>query len=151
MTKKFLWKRLEELDGSRLAYVDYDKHPDYHVMKLVSEGIGSDTAIVVDVLKPGDFIATHEHEDIGETYILVKGKSVVLVGKEEKIEERIDAEAFSFFYFPVNCLHGVYNNSNEDAVWILTSPYTDELRRRYRDPKHFVKSEKSRGEYFWTI
>lgn len=65
-------------------------------------------------LKPGEAVAHHSHPDQEEIYILLKGASEIRTDKE-----KVEAEAYSFFYFPPGCPHSVYNYSAEDADWLF--------------------------------
>lgn len=119
--RKFTWKRYSELEAREIThpdesspYGDSVKTWTYTLM-LVADGLDArELAMTMCTLKPGEAVAHHGHPDQEEIYILMKGNSEVRTD-----EEKVDAEAYSFFRFPPGCNHSVYNNSDEDAEWLF--------------------------------
>jgi len=84
---------------------------------LVADGLDAEELeMTMCTLKPGEAVAHHGHPDQEEIYILMRGKSEVRTD-----EEKVNAEAYSFFCFPPGCNHSVYNNSDEDAEWLFVA------------------------------
>ena len=121
--RRFTWKRYSELGAREIThqdettpYGDSIKTWTYKLM-LAADGLGSQELLMtMCALKPGEAVAHHGHPDHEEIYILMKGKSEVRTD-----EEKVDAEAYSFFCFPLGCNHSVYNNSGEDAEWLFVA------------------------------
>jgi quercetin dioxygenase-like cupin family protein len=112
---RFRQSNLEDLEeypdpaGPKLKVIswDYPRRP---------RGLGSkEVAMSMAILKPGESIEPHKHSQREEIYLLVKGRSQVLVDDKKPI----DAEAYSFFRFGRDVMHSVRNNSSEDAHWIF--------------------------------
>ena len=125
MTDKdgFKWVRYSDLEAEKIVYTDESapfgdavKTWTYTLVK-VAEGLGAkDLLMTMCTLKPGEGVAHHSHPDQEEIYILVKGKSEVRTDRE-----KVEAEAYSFFYFPPGCPHSVYNNSSESCDWLFVA------------------------------
>ncbi len=121
--KSFTWKKYSELEARRITYSDESvpcgdsiKTWTYTLM-MVAEGLGAEELeMTMCTLKPGEAVAHHGHPDQEEIYILMKGKSEVRTD-----EEKVESEAYSFFYFPPGCNHSVYNNSDEEAEWLFVA------------------------------
>ncbi len=122
ISDKFYSKKLDELE----------EEPDNTaLLKVISwgkRGLGAgEVAMSMSILKPGQSIEHHQHPNREEVYIILKGKSQILV--EDEIP--IDVKAYEFFLIKKGVMHSVCNNSNEDAHWIFISGAlgSDELKK----------------------
>lgn len=107
MERSFTKKRLEDLDEIR------DKGG--AILKLVSKGLeAKHIAMSLTSLKPGERVLHHRHKEAEEIYLLIKGRSQVLVDNET-----FDVEAFTALCFPPETMRSVINNSKNDAIWIF--------------------------------
>ena len=94
------------------------------VFKLVSKDLDAKhIAMTLAVLKPGEKVSHHRHEEAEEIYLLIQGKSQVLVDNES-----FDVEAFTAICFPPETMRSVINNSKDDATWIFVGAPAAEFK-----------------------
>ncbi len=106
-SKSFTMKKLEELNEM--------KDQGGAILKLVSKGLeAKHIAMSLSVIKPGQRVSHHRHREAEEIYLLVKGRSQVLVDNET-----FDVEALTALCFPPETMRSVANNSEDDALWIF--------------------------------
>lgn len=119
----FKWLRYSDLEAKEIVYTD-EATPfndsvrtwTYTLMQI-ADGLGAkELLMTMCTLKPGEAVAHHSHPDQEEIYVLLKGRSEVRTD-----EEKVEAEAYSFFCFPPGCPHSVYNSSDGDADWLFVA------------------------------
>ena len=80
-------------------------------------------AFCLDRIAPGQSGMHHRHAQAEEIHLLIKGSCQMMVG-----DEIVDAKELDAIWVPPHVDRSFFNNSDEDAWWIVMGAPVDEFR-----------------------